>query len=455
MRRVSRIKVNGLFGHVNHDVDLSQVPPITIISGLNGSGKTHLLRLLDAVVSFKLAALAKIQFNEFEIAFSDGHTLKVRPKGQSGDSVRVFEFFGRTSPSEPFKRKSVPFDKSDDSRRLPEWLLEMPDGSLYDTTSDRMILREVAVRRYRLADRQGISVIKGSWLEEFYQNSNSILIDTQRLDSSIIQNAARVTAQGSATSRIKQYIEQISAQLNEARRASHTESMDADQSFASRVMKRSPSTSTIKEGELKTRYQRIADQQAELHANGLSIRPVDVTFPEGKVDVTARRILNVFLDDWERRLAPLLPVHEKVKLLREIVDEKFTGKEMSLSERGVVRFRTLPTGRPLAVASLSSGEQHLIALFAMLLFSAKAGSLVLIDEPEISMHAAWKHAFLEDIQKVANISDLQIVLATHSSAIIRGRWDLVREIDAQHFEGEDEPQVDLDELDFESEDIEV
>jgi predicted ATP-binding protein involved in virulence len=81
----------------------------------------------------------------------------------------------------------------------------------------------------------------------------------------------------------------------------------------------------------------------------------------------------------------------------------------------------------------------------MLLFSARSGSLVLIDEPEISMHAAWKHSFLDDISEVAKLSELQIVLATHSSAIINGNWDLVREIEAPVIPDSAITEVDADE----------
>lgn len=230
------------------------------------------------------------------------------------------------------------------------------------------------------------------------------------------------------------YISQVAAQVSEARRQSLDESLDADQTFAARALRKA--RTTINEKGLKERYQRIADQHAELHASGMSVRPVDVRFPEERTNPTEKRILNVFLDDWERKLKPLLPIHEKLKSLRRIVETKFVGKEFSLSSRGHIRFRSKVNGRPVNVHSLSSGEQHLLALFTMLLFSANRGSLVLIDEPEISMHAAWKHAFLDDIEEVARISDLQIVIATHSSAIINGNWHLVQEIEA--------PEIDED-----------
>jgi predicted ATP-binding protein involved in virulence len=121
-------------------------------------------------------------------------------------------------------------------------------------------------------------------------------------------------------------------------------------------------------------------------------------------------------------------MNEKIKTLRSILDSKLmpSGKYTRMSQEGKLEFRD-PRGE-ISVASLSSGEQHLVALFTMLLFSADQGSVVLIDEPEISLHAAWKHAFLADISLVAKLSGLQIVLATHSTAIINGRWDLTEEL---------------------------
>jgi predicted ATP-binding protein involved in virulence len=64
----------------------------------------------------------------------------------------------------------------------------------------------------------------------------------------------------------------------------------------------------------------------------------------------------------------------------------------------------------------------------MLIFEASPGTLVLIDEPEISLHAAWKHAFLSDIQNVAELNDLHIIMATHSSGISHGTWDITLEL---------------------------
>ena len=82
----------------------------------------------------------------------------------------------------------------------------------------------------------------------------------------------------------------------------------------------------------------------------------------------------------------------------------------------------------IPVEDLSSGEQHLVALFTMLLFSAHENTVILIDEPEISLHATWKHQFLSDIMKISSLRGIQVILATHSTAIINGQWDITREL---------------------------
>ncbi|MCV2461330.1 AAA family ATPase [Streptomyces sp. ICN988] len=447
MHKISRVEVSGLFGYMNHSVDFSTDSPITIISGPNGSGKTHLLRILHAISVLDLAELASIDFQELKLELQDRRMLRVVRQKTDGDS-EVFKFLGRTPPSRSWKTLTLEYEPDDeDSPEIPSWVVQLPGGEWYDTRSNRLIPADMAKRRYNTPDRlAGLKAVRGSWLAPYYDDASAVFIDTKRLDS---------TNRGlprHMQTRVQQYSAQVAAQVSEARRKSLNESLDADQSFAARMLQ--AAHTSVKEKELKERYQRIADKHAELHASGLSVIPVDVAFPDEKTNPTTRRILNVFLDDWERKIQPLLPIHEKLKLLRSIVESKFTGKTLDLTARGHLRFKSTHDGNPLPMRALSSGEQHLFAVFALLLFSTRHGTLVLIDEPEISMHAAWKHAFLEDIEEVARISDLQIVLATHSSAIIRGRWDLVKEIEIPDMtppESDNDEDEQFDDLDSEVE----
>ncbi len=64
----------------------------------------------------------------------------------------------------------------------------------------------------------------------------------------------------------------------------------------------------------------------------------------------------------------------------------------------------------------------LITLYE-LLFKVEPNSLVLIDEPELSLHVGWQSQFLKDLQEITELADLDILMATHSPDIIQDRWD--------------------------------
>jgi len=57
-------------------------------------------------------------------------------------------------------------------------------------------------------------------------------------------------------------------------------------------------------------------------------------------------------------------------------------------------------GRPVDLESLSSGEQHELVLLYDLLFKTKKDTLLLVDEPEISLHIAWQKQFLSDLRRI-------------------------------------------------------
>ena len=82
----------------------------------------------------------------------------------------------------------------------------------------------------------------------------------------------------------------------------------------------------------------------------------------------------------------------------------------------------------MPLGSLSSGEQHELVLFYELLFKVEPNALVLLDEPEISLHLAWQQQFLGDLVEMVKLSSFDVLVATHSPGIIGKRWDLTVEL---------------------------
>ena len=91
------------------------------------------------------------------------------------------------------------------------------------------------------------------------------------------------------------------------------------------------------------------------------------------------------------------------------------------AERGLLFLS--PDGDLIPVGSLSSGEQHLLVLFFTLLFDVPNGSLVLVDEPELSFHVTWQREFLDDLRSIVSLVDIDVVLATHSPQLINEKWN--------------------------------
>ena len=95
------------------------------------------------------------------------------------------------------------------------------------------------------------------------------------------------------------------------------------------------------------------------------------------------------------------------------MNSRFLFKSIRIDqERGLVV--ATDRGEELSPSQLSSGEQHELVLAYSLLFRVSSGSLVLVDEPEISLHVSWQQNFLDDIARIAEVASLRFIVATHS-----------------------------------------
>ncbi len=440
MRRVTHVTVEGLFGRVRHDITVRTDAP-TILTAPNGAGKTHVLMLLQAALALDVKLMLGVPFRQMSVTLSDCSGLQVdRTVDTDGNAeLKIQALLDGTEVGE-FALVSAS-DLENMADQVPPFVRPIDNGRWWDSRTDRMMTREMVERRFRIRLRERPEDLFRSSPEilAICEAAHPVLIDAKRLDAVLPPTTSRYESDALrpgeglvGAARITHYIDDLRSQVTEARRASIHETQSADLSFAVRAL--AAADQTVQEQALHTRYDQIVERYEDLARNGLAIGEAPMDFPP-KTTPTVRRILNVFLDDWEKRLEPLLPVNQKLNTLRQILDSKLehSGKKTGMSQRGELTFNTFQDRR-IRVASLSSGEQHLVALFTMLLFSAAQGSLVLIDEPEISLHAAWKHSFLDDISRVAALADLQVILATHSTAIVNGRWDLTEELSFPAFD---------------------
>ncbi len=208
---------------------------------------------------------------------------------------------------------------------------------------------------------------------------------------------------------------------------------DAERSFPARVLQalRQPEVGTsVSPQDLQDRFTRL--RHAEAHLQALSLTDgVMEALPDNFLDAepTALLILGQYLDDLEERFRLLQHDAQQMTLFRDTLNNMLEGK--------VVRF-ALDVARPrnslevvavdgttIPLTSLSSGEQQLVVMLGRLLFPhrTQGPSLVLLDEPEISLHPQWQVALSRALKQVAAVTHCRMLLATHSPTMIDNDWD--------------------------------
>ncbi len=76
----------------------------------------------------------------------------------------------------------------------------------------------------------------------------------------------------------------------------------------------------------------------------------------------------------------------------------------------------------MEIKDLSSGEKQILILFTYIKFNNKFGKVFIIDEPELSLHPKWQENFLIGIKNIMP-PETQLLFATHSPAIVGNNKD--------------------------------
>ena len=102
---------------------------------------------------------------------------------------------------------------------------------------------------------------------------------------------------------------------------------------------------------------------------------------------------------------------------------EFANKQLEVDKRFGFRFVSNDELHTiLSLEQLSSGEKQMIIQVYELLFRAQSGTLVLIDEPELSLHMMWQMNYLKNLSEIVRIRGFQCVIATHSPQIFNSLW---------------------------------
>lgn len=436
--KIKEIEIQSLFGYFDHKISLKTDDRITIIHGPNGVGKTTVLRLISGFFKRQFFPMLATPFDRIVIRFKPKGSLTViRDKEEK--KLKLIYHLGKSRT-----KYTLSLDEQKILREYPRSFLEgMIDNiervgpyEWYDEKTDRrMSLGEVVLSYGHLLPydiRESIIPIPED-IESLLEQTNIVILETQRLftrhknedEETVPRYRRRVHVQQRMT--VEQYSEDMISQIEKYQRKSGELGASLDSSFPQRLLElKLPDIAT--EEHIRKEYDSQSEYRDRLMRSGLIAAETPVPLHPEDLAENERKVLWAYLDDVKKKLQVFDWLLFRVELFKDIVNSRFSYKKFGVDrEKGFI-FESDHDGSIVPPGALSSGEQHEIVLTYELLFKAQPGSLIFIDEPELSLHVTWQRKFLEDIAKISELADLDFLVATHSPLIIHDRSDLMVEL---------------------------
>ncbi len=113
-----------------------------------------------------------------------------------------------------------------------------------------------------------------------------------------------------------------------------------------------------------------------------------------------------------------------LKEIRTLISKSLNGLELNFNVSKIdykikkVYFKKDDSGIEFGIDDLSTGEKTLLSKVLSLFFNQVENQIILIDEPELSLHPRWQSKILKVYEKFAIDNGCQIIIATHSPHII-------------------------------------
>lgn len=432
--KVVRYNIKKLFKTYSHEIYLDDNERIRIILGQNGIGKTAMLKLMNAFFSYNIDEMQKYYFEQLEFVMDDGRVILIEHEPLD---VRV-------TMKKRANKQSVLFSEiRDDTERASmrmrsilskESFRRLEDNYWQNRYTEEIYSSEVMINLYKDEYPQLSDInIHGypEWLDEVVKNVDVEMIDTKRLHSKVNAGRAglsRVSWQVGDT--VKVYANDFKKQLRRARAEASKVAAELDRTYPSRLIEsfeKYTDQQTI--AQLKKNLRLLNSKRESLMKVGLMDSAKDEVLSRSfalndKISVA----LNIYLEDSTKKLEAYDEMVKKVNLLIELINNRFLDKCISVEGADGLVIRSLITNESIDMNGLSSGEQHLFVLYYYMLFMYRHDTLLLLDEPEISLHITWQKKFISDLMRIMELNPMNILIATHAPSIVRDYWSVTQEL---------------------------
>ncbi|WFC81239.1 AAA family ATPase [Enterobacter quasiroggenkampii] len=475
---ISKIEISNLFDMFSYDIELND--DLTILTSPNGYGKSTILRMINNFTTGNYYSFLHESFNKvvFHLVENEGRSERKHKQLELlnhfmgtkdiKDQDEIINLFGFNFEDETTRHKieviknnrvvTISDLTKDDS---PTTIVELPPESEfsvivssieaknpitrieYDSWTDDFTGEiydfKGLVARYNSTLNEEVRgrIFKNTaWLDSIIKNVNSYFISTDRIKSNVVRNRRHSRNEKSA-SMIKNLAMIISDKIQEGIRNQFDIGREKETTFPERLIKLLKSDDKfVTQHELLSLINDIQKYESKFSKLGLisdtNSRTTNLLndFFDYENSSTGNVVLKIYLDDIKSKFKALDTLSNQLRLFTETLNKLLSFKEIKVNLKKGFTVQPSNGKKDIDISELSSGEQHIIIMIGKLIFESKKGDLILIDEPEISLHPEWQEAYIDSLEEIRKEREFRILMATHSTMIIGHRWDEVIELSA-------------------------
>ncbi len=137
---------------------------------------------------------------------------------------------------------------------------------------------------------------------------------------------------------------------------------------------------------------------------------------KNKPSIQKLTVINSYLEVIESRLNERISLAERLLIFESILNEFLFDKKITVSKKIGFEIKSI-NGDDISETKLSTGEYHLLYLSVLTLCTTVIGTVIAIDEPEMSMHVSWQNNLVNALVRISSKANPQFIFATHSPDI--------------------------------------
>lgn len=421
---IKRIRVEGLFHTFTHEISFDE--KVTIIMGENGVGKTVTLNLIDAIFNGRFDYLIETEYTKIVVTFLKETWVISRTISEYKKEFKVeLEITSSKKDSKVFTMNSdmvIP--------KFPPFFDKIGDNMWFDNRSHTFYDKEQMLERFGIETRAFEARIP-EWYKRQMDRNKVKMIKTQRLIST---NSSR--RESSNLYMVKVYSTEIAKLMQNEINKAGLKGAEIDRTFPVRLLKYMKGHVQYYATELFQDLNELDSYRYKLSSVGLLPETeIETAYDKlmkdlDKLDKNMLSVMNLYIKDSREKLSMYGQIYNKISILKDIINLRFNHKQLHIdSKKGFVIKPIGESNEEIPVEKLSSGEQNELVLFYELLFKSDSKDLILIDEPEISLHLAWLQAMICDFKRITDESQANLLIATHSPDFVGDNYDLVQNLE--------------------------